>query len=254
MTTATASASSVVTWGSNLLARFGAVLRDGLRIWWLAPVIPALVVVPEFVQHVIEIRIGMFDSLERAREAGDSAQRMIPGYFKVAGLILAIFAAVRFWGAHANGARWTDWRAVRWKAFFVAFAILVVTSVPIFAAQAISEAAGAIANLVVGLAILPVYVLIVRALAHAPDATLGSVYRTGWAAALLMAALAILTWMPLQALHGLNHRWAIGASPALVWALMVFDSLVVGLLATYAGTALHHGSVPLARREDQPAA
>jgi len=33
--------------------------------------------------------------------------------------------------------------------------------------------------------------------------------------------------------------WAMHASPALVWLLMIFDSVVVGLIAGLCGTALY---------------
>ena len=46
-------------------------------------------------------------------------------------------------------------------------------------------------------------------------------------------------------LHSQNHYWAMGQSDALIWMLMVFDSLVVGLLAVAWGTAIHHGYRPL---------
>ena len=51
-----------------LATRIGSVFRDGFRIWILAPIIPALIGLPEFAQHVVEIQIGMFDS----REAGQA--------------------------------------------------------------------------------------------------------------------------------------------------------------------------------------
>ena len=55
------------------LIRAGRALVDlypkGLSLFWLAPAVMGLVVIPEFLQHVVEIRLGMFDS----REAFDAA-------------------------------------------------------------------------------------------------------------------------------------------------------------------------------------
>ena len=59
-----------------------------------------------------------------------------------------------------------------------------------------------------------------------------------WPWLLLLALLAPLLFAPLSWLHGMNHRWALGAPDALVWALMVFDSIVVGLMASSVGAAL----------------
>lgn len=245
MTVAAASRSplDVVT---ALLRRFGEVLRDGLRLWWLAPVIPLIVVLPEFVQHVAEIDLGMFESRERAVAVADDPQRMIPGYVKVAGLLLAILATIRFWGARRQGTRWYDLRHVAWKPLLIAFGLLVLSALPAMGIRMQwGDMAGDVADLVITVVTLPLLVMLVLALAGDRTVGVGSVYRTGWLAALRMIVFAAIVWLPLQWLHQANHTWAFGAEPALVWALMVFDSLVVGLLATYAGTALHHGAMPL---------
>jgi hypothetical protein len=42
----------------------------------------------------------------------------------------------------------------------------------------------------------------------------------------------------------------LGADPATVWALMIFDSLLVGLLAGLTGTALYLGYAAFARGEE----
>ena len=81
----------------SILQEFLAVLRDGFRIWRLALLIPLLVAIPEAIQHVAEIRIGMFESRDMARAVADDPRRMVWGHLKIAGLVLAILAAVRFW-------------------------------------------------------------------------------------------------------------------------------------------------------------
>ena len=229
-----------------LLRRFSAVLRDGLRIWWLAPIIPLIVVLPEFVQHIAEIDLGMFESRTRAAAVADDPQRMIPGYAKLAGLLLSILATIRFWGAQRQGTRWYDLRHVAWKPLLIAIGLLMLSALPGLGIRAQwGDEAGDIADLVISLLTLPLLVLVVLSLAGDRTASVGSVFRTGWLAALRMIVFGAILWLPLQALHQANHTWAIGADPVLVWALMVFDSLVVGLLATWAGTALHHGALPL---------
>jgi hypothetical protein len=59
-----------------------------------------------------------------------------------------------------------------------------------------------------------------------------------WPWLLLLAMLGPLLFAPLSWLHAMNHRWALGAPDAAVWALMIFDSLVVGLMASSVGAAL----------------
>ena len=225
-----------------VFSRFSAALRDGFRIWWLAPLIPALVVVPEFIQHVAEIRIGMFDSREAARALSDDPRRMVWGYLKIAGLLIAILAAARFWGARASGTRWWDLRTVRLGALALAFGLMLLTGLPeILLEGRVSEEIGMAITLAISLATLPLLVLLVAALVGDGSMTLRSAFRNGWLPALRMLVFAAILWVPLQWLHGKNHDWAMGQDSAIVWALMVFDSLVVGLLAMMAGTAFHHG-------------
>ena len=87
--------------------------------------------------------------------------------------------------------------------------------------------------------------LLVAGLVGDRKATIGSVYRSGWGAALRIVLLSAVVLVPLMAWHSFNHALAIGAHPALVWGLMVFDSLLIGLLAAGWGTAIHHGYQPL---------
>ena len=137
-------------------------------------------------------------------------------------------------------------RHVAWKLLLIAVGLLMLSALPGLGIRAQwGDEAGDIADLVISLLTLPLLVLLVLSLAGDRTASVGSVFRTGWLAALRMIVFGAILWLPLQALHQANHTWAFGAEPALVWALMVFDSLVVGLLATWAGTALHHGALPL---------
>ncbi|KLI64900.1 hypothetical protein [Aurantiacibacter marinus] len=229
------------------------VLRDGLRIWRMAPLIPALIVLPEFAQHIAEIQIGMFESRDAGVALADDPTRWAFGYIKIAGLVLAIFAAVRFWGGLRTGQRWWDLSAIGWRNVGIAIVLTVLTSLPgkLLESSIGEEKAGWI-DIALGLATLPLIVLLVHGLSGNRESSLGSVFRNGWLAAIRILVFAALVWLPLQFLHSKNHDWAFGAPDALVWGLMVFDSLVVGLLATMAGTAIHHGAVPLREKIAPP--
>ena len=223
--------------------RFLETARDGVAIWWLAPIIPALVVIPEFAQHVAEIQLGMFESEEQAKLASESSTRMTFGYVKIAGLVLAFLATIRFWGARSFGHKWWDLRTVVWVPLLIAIVLIVATSFPGTLAEPYigAEQAGYI-DIAFALATLPLFTMLVRALAGDQNTGLKHAFRTGWFASIRMVLFAAIFWVPLQWLHGELHTWSIGASVSLVWAMMIIDSLVVGLLATYAGTAFHHGS------------
>lgn len=229
-----------------LIARTGSVFRDGLRIWLLAPIIPALIVLPEFAQHVVEIQIGMFDSREAGRALANDPTRWAFGYAKLTGLLFAILATVRFWGVAKNGGPWWSLRQIAWKNLLIAVGLIALTGLPsVLLEEMIGEQSARLIDLSLGLATLPLLVLLVHGFSGNRDANLRSVFRYDWFAAVRVAAFTAAVWIPLQYLHGKNHDWAFGAPEALVWLLMIFDSIVVGLIATLAGTAIHHGSLPL---------
>lgn len=231
-------------------------LRDAFRLWWLAPAIPLIAVIPEFVQHVVEIQIGMFDSKEAGKALANDPTRWSFGYAKLAGYLIAILGAARFWAARQQGLAWYSPWGIAWKVFGIAIvlnglfmALTVVVADPL--KGAVGETGANAISLAANLVTLPLLVLLVAGLVGDSKATLASVYRIGWGAALRIVLLSAVVLVPLMALHRLNHDLAFGAHPALVWALMVFDSLVIGLLATGWGTAIHHGYRPLGRDPGQ---
>ena len=61
-------------------------------------------------------------------------------------------------------------------------------------------------------------------------------------AAILLCVLAAIAFAPSQMLHMANHKLALGKPLPIVWALMIFDALWVGLFAGLVGSALFVGS------------
>lgn len=229
-----------------LIDRVWAVFRDGLRIWVLAPLIPALIVLPEFAQHVVEVQIGMFESREAGRALSDDPTRWTFGSVKLAGLLLALLASIRFWGAARTGDRWWNLASVAWINVLFAVVLIALTALPgTLLEDTVGEGKAGWIDTALALTTLPLFVLLVRGISGNRNTNLHSVFRHDWFAAIRMLAFAAMVWIPLQYLHGKNHDWAFGAPDALVWFLMIFDSIVVGLIATMAGTAFHHGSLEL---------
>jgi len=226
------------------LRRFGALCFDlyrrggqGLRV---AVPLVALVVVPEFAQHIVEIKIGMFASVEAFRAHAMDPLRMGFGVIKIAGLVLAMLAIARFWWTGSVGAALRmPLRALLRTAFAVAlvFALelpfdLLRRVVPAGPGMALAAAA----FLVQAFA----FVYLVAALLDDWAMTLRRVPGQ-WRAALLMTVLLVFAYGPSFALHMATHKLALGQPEALVWAIMTFDALVVGLLASLAGAALALG-------------
>lgn len=214
----------------------------GISLMWKAPLVMALVVVPEFLQHVAEIRLGMFDSKAQAIAVANDPTRWAFGYAKIAGLVLTFFAAARFWAAREKGVAWYRLSDIAWGRFALGFLLFgLLPAVPgLFAAQVGKGVADGI-GLALTIALIPALFLLLAGLFGDRTTSVAAMWRRSWPWAVLTVLLLVLAFMPAQWLHGMNHKWAFGAQPALVWALMIFDSLLVGLLAGLTGTALYLG-------------
>jgi hypothetical protein len=224
----------------------------GFRLFWLAPAVLALVVVPEAVQHVVEIRLGMFESKEAFRALQFDPTRMAVGYVKSAGVFLTILAAARFWWTRSAGGAWYDPRGIAWGRLLVGFLLFgLVPLLPELAAGQIGKQAAFWIGIGLSLVLLPMLFLMIAGLFGDRDTPVSAMWRRAWPWLILTAALAILAFVPAGWLHRMNHEWALGAPLVLVWALMIFDSLLVGLLAGLTGTAFYLGYAAFARPDPE---
>ncbi|MBN8501458.1 MAG: hypothetical protein J0M19_09945 [Sphingomonadales bacterium] len=209
--------------------------RGSLGLWQLAIWIPLIAVIPEFLQHIAEVKLGMFESREAFRALAAAPERMAWGYLKVGGLVAAWLVTAWFW-FRREGAR-PDWGKVG-----VAVAINVAaTMVMLLLDRTLPKATAQLAGIVLSIATLPLLAYLMGALAGDAGMTLRRSFTAGWLNALRMIVLTAAGFVVLQWLHGLNHKLALGQPDGLVWALMVWDSLIVGLMATWLGTAMHRG-------------
>lgn len=235
----------------RLATRLGSVFRDSARVFWLAPTIPLIAALPEFAQHVAEIRLGMFESTEAARALASDPTRWAFGYVKIAGYVIAILVAIRFWAARADGEHWWSTKGIAWHVLGWALVLNVVIPLLVVAVERLISGLGETAvhgyQIITTLLMLPLQVLLVAGLTGDRSATVIGVYRHGWGAALRIVLFSVAVLAPLMWLHHANHSWAIGSPEPLIWGLMVFDSFVVSLLAVGWGTAIHHGYHPLSK-------
>ncbi|MBB4098984.1 hypothetical protein [Sphingomonas kyeonggiensis] len=214
--------------------------RRGGRALWIATPLAALVVVPEFLQHIVEIKIGMFASTEAFRAHALDPLRMGFGVAKVAGLVLAMLAIARFWWTGSIGAALRmPPRALLRTAFAVA--LVFALELPFDLLRRVVPAGPGMA-LAVAAFLIQAFAFVYLVAALLDDRTM-TLRRTPaqWRAALLMMVLLVLAYGPCFALHMATHKLALGLPELAVWAIMTFDALVVGLLAALAGTALALG-------------
>ena len=240
--------------GEALLATF----RDGTRLLWLAPLIAMLAGLTEFAQHLGEIKLGMFASPEAFKALQNDPLRWNFGYAKIAGLFLTIFAAARYWSLpEGTRHRWWDPRTVAWRPFLIGVALNgAVSAVAYLFKLALSASAFEAVNIALSLATLPLLVYLFGGLFGDRAVRLAEVYRTGWLRAPAMALCFFAAMGPAQLVHRFNHTAAMGAPEAVVWALMVWDTLLVALMACWAGTGLAAGyaMAPIPPKVAAPAA
>lgn len=239
------------------LAAIVATLRDGPRLFWLAPLIPAFAILPEFVQHVAEIKLGMFASPAAFKALQNDPTRWAFGYAKIAGLFLTIFAAARYWSVAGGNPRWWDLRTIAWRPFLIGLGINLATSVPLLLLKNVVGASTlTVLNAVVSIVTIPVLVYMLGGVLGDQTVRLREVYRWGWLRAVLMALLFFASLMLPQVVHRLDHTLAMGAPSPAVWVLMIWDALLVGLMASWAGTGLATGyrafGTPLAAADPAP--
>lgn len=239
----------------TILRALGGAIADyfclAFSLFLVGPLVVALVVVPEFVQHIVEIHLGMFDSLAAAKIAGQDPLRWAFGYVKIAGLVLAFIASARFWWCRKHGGRWYDPRQFAWGRLLLGFALFMAIGsvgelVPLFTGTKAPIAVPIVASLLS----LPFLFVMLAGLFGDRATPLKALTLQSWPWLLLLALLLPLGFAPLSWLHGMNHRWALGMPDIAVWALMMFDALVVGLMASSVGAAMFvaydrfHGRTP----------
>lgn len=213
--------------------------RLGLRAWVAAPVIVAVAVVPEFIQHVVEIKLGMFVSVEQFRELANHPNRWLSGYAKIAGMVVALLAIARFW---AVGSVRQAFLLPRRDLIRLALAVVltIMASLPFdwIAKQNYVPAFKYGAQIVSFLIQAGLMLYVASALFGDRTLTLRTAFTQRWPTGLVVAISVLCTFLPAQLLHMLNHKLALGQPPVIVWALMIWDSLVVGMIATLVGSAL----------------
>lgn len=223
--------------------------RRGLWLFALAPFVVALVIVPEFAQHVVEIQNGMFDDRAGALAFANAPLRWQFGAVKLTGLALTFFVAARFWWCHDQGGRWWRPGELAWGRVLLAAGLFVLISSSTDLLRGLMPDAWLNgADLILSLVILPLVFYFLSGLFGDRRLSLAKLYRRSWPYALLLLILLVAAFAPAQMLHGLLHKWSIGQDRWLIWTLMTIDSLVVGLLASLTGAAFYTGYAAMARR------
>lgn len=217
-------------------------LRDTYKEGWafmlLCPMVAAIPVAAELMQHAGEMHIGMYNNVDMARQVEDHPLRTGLGLVKIGAILLTVFWMSRFLGFRRNVATVMqfDWLALRlFSAFFLIQLLLAVLQVLLLP----KTAGWAIGALVFG------SVFNALTAAWGAGSALGNIAMSFGASVRLMAgylprtiAFMLLAGLPLLVLHYVAGGLAIAAASIWTkWAILFLDSLLVGLLSAILAAA-----------------
>lgn len=229
---------------------------DSLRAIKALPWLFAAIILWEFAQHVVEVRIGMFTNEETARAVSQDGARMVFGWVKMISIYVGAFFVIRHFAGTRDGRQLAPLGPAAKR-----FAPYLVYSLILFAAVFYTRDFAAedqvdMVRAVLGLGqVLIEPLLMAWVVAAATDGRItgpiGSAKRTGLLYFLALP-LFLLIRTPVSLLHQNLNQWAIGKQSPELWSLLAIDSLVVGLIVAITPAAMVRVArwVEL-RREDQ---
>ncbi len=216
--------------------------RFGGNIVLAAPLLLLIAVLPEFIQHAAEIHLGMFDSMSRFRALSASPLRWSFGYLKVAGFTIAILATARFWAVGSiRRTLLVPPKALARATAGLLIGFAVASPFAWLRTQGLSPAINVPLQLFSAVIQGGFLVYVVGALLEEPAVTPKRAMTSLLPTSVVLTLLVILAFAPSQALHMANHKLALGQPAAIVWVLMIFDALWIGLFAGLIGSALFVG-------------
>jgi hypothetical protein len=225
----------------NMLKEIKQAYVSSWRFALALPAIAAIPIVAEVIQHAVEWHVGMFESLQMAKQVENDPLRMGFGQVKIWALFAMGYWVPRFLGFSGDARRTTRFDATA----LALFAMVLVFSLMMMVAQTrggevLSDIVPAGRPLIlVGLA--GILAMMVPELFLAPwkaAAALGNVNlhlgasirmmrgRIAWSFGFTMMMIT-----PIMVLHYALNGFAIGLHPALSVALLAADSLLVGYMA-----------------------
>ena len=213
-----------------------ATYRTAGRMFWVAPAIVAVAVLPELLQHAAEMKIGMFTSREAFRALADDPTRWFFAYGKIAGLWLGILLTVRFLAIGG-------WKGMFRIPFGNVVRILLAAGATVLVDEALKRA-GEVAGAAIAFGVVSAFLqagltlYVVALVAREDTIDLRGAFWRFLPTSFLLVLLMAVAFVPAQALHMGNHLVAMGQPMPVVAAIMLFDSLLVGLMATLIGSAM----------------
>jgi len=214
----------------TFLADFKLVHRRSLAFAASLPIIAAIPLVAEFIQHVIEMRVGMYDGIDGATLAERHPDRLLSGFAKTIALGLPAYFLIRW--LHSGGDSRFAARFERPAAALFALVIALQALLSWLGLFVWTEGPMAIGFFVFYLLFMPLVVRFVVAAPLGRFISPAQSMRSMLPQAFYAILFSLAAMLPLMALH---YALGIGAifvgSETVKWAMLAFDSLVTAWLA-----------------------
>ena len=229
-------------WIRRFFADLAGTYLDSVRAMKALPWLFAAIVLWEFAQHVVEVRIGMFASKDAARAVGDHGARMAFGWIKMISIYVGMFFVIRHFAGQRDGRRLDpNGQAAKRFAPYLVYSLIAFAAI-FYARQLVAEPQVDTLRTSVGLAQMLIEPLImIWVVAAATDGRIGgpigSIRQTGLLY-LLALPLFLLIRAPVSLLHAALNDWAMGTEGAQLWSLLAIDSLVVGVIVAIVPAAM----------------
>ena len=215
---------------TTFLSAFRTVHTRSLAFAAALPLVAAIPLVAEFVQHVVEMRVGMYAGVEAAQLAENDPDRILAGFFKTIALGLPAYFLIRW--LHTQGERTFATRFDRPAVTLFGLVLALQALLAWLGLFVWTEGPMGIGFFVFGLIFMP---LIVRFIVAAPlgnfISPLQSI-RVMAPDALFAILFPLAAMLPLMVLH---YALGIGAifveGTELKWAMLTLDSVVTAWLA-----------------------
>jgi hypothetical protein len=208
---------------------------DGARVVCGLPWLFGAIIAWEFAQHMVEYRIGFFDSREAAKAVSLDGSRMILGWIKMLLVYVGGFFAIRYLVLGRQPATKPAGATMLRYLPYVIYSLLLVAPI-LYADWLVAPAQVMTLRGIFGIGQLlvePLLMLwIVSAAAEGQVRTpLQSARTTGWFY-LWALALFFIGRLPINLLHRFLGTYPIGKPGPLLWPMLALDAVTVGLIIT----------------------
>lgn len=229
-----------------MIARFGEAYVRSWRFVRACPLIIAVVIAAEFSQHIVEIGLGFYDSIEQARAQSQAPLRLFTGHLKILSLMLLGYGVARFLAfdeAPRTALRWEQ-PAIRLFARVLAFEFVWIVigldgGLLLRAAGVEAVLAGRITGVLAVFGfVLGCFLVPWKVAAPLGNAAIGFVrsMRLSWRHIPFALALGLVPALPLMALHYALFLAVVGRPAAVIWTAALLDAALVGYLGALLST------------------